>query len=88
VNERLSKIVNDSSLYAYTAVTCWIESNRRNLFVSENRIESNRNIFFQNRNALFCCCLFCCCYKTCRLHPFCDHKKFRNHENISLQITR
>jgi len=31
-------IVNDSSLYAYTAVMCWIES--KNRFVSENRIES------------------------------------------------
>jgi len=26
-------IVNDSGLYAYTAVMCWIKSNRKNRFV-------------------------------------------------------
>jgi len=36
------KVVNDSSLYVLNQ----IESNRKNLFVSENRIESNWNIFF------------------------------------------
>jgi len=35
-------IVNDSSLYAYMAVMCWIKPNRKNWFVSKNRI----GIFF------------------------------------------
>jgi len=43
-------VVNNSSLYTYTAVMCWIKSNQKNWFVSENQIESE--YFFLNWNAL------------------------------------
>ena len=42
-------VVNDSSLYAYTAVMCWIESKKSIRFGKSNRI----GIFFLDRNALF-----------------------------------
>ena len=43
-------MVNDSSLFAYTAVMCWIESKKSIRFGKSNRIELE--YFFLNRNAL------------------------------------
>jgi len=46
----LSRVDIWQTIVACTVVMCWIESNRKNLFVSEKRIESE--YFFLNRNAL------------------------------------